>query len=229
MSGMLAHAINTTATTLVRINEVKITQFGTEARILGVNGLSACSVVAIVSPYAAIVAHIGPNILGSNDPRSFIQLAEHKMREAKQLYRDNNHLFPSSSTYIVCAMLNGVVLTAPEHIRIMHSSIKQLNLSSAQVYYEQPSEDAVNRGTSSGTVMVDGRGTTPKVYVEDRDVTSLPQRSPVWQYLTQQGVAQYYLMLGSSVLVTQSMPPINEYIWMAEGQRWTKWNGSSWT
>lgn len=51
--------------------------------------LHACSVIILASDYAAILAHIGPNELGSQDLQSFLGLANNKMSELEEIYRKN--------------------------------------------------------------------------------------------------------------------------------------------
>jgi hypothetical protein len=77
---------------------------------LGVRGLSACSVVSIFSPHAAIVAYIGPNEIGPTAPDSYIHLATHLMEEVMQLYSCYAAYFQEN---VKAPTVNGHVRTAP--------------------------------------------------------------------------------------------------------------------
>ena len=96
------------------INEVKFVKFEkmVPRRIvsLRVRGLSACSVIILVSDHAAIMAYVGPNIPGSSDEdtTSFRRLANNKIDELERLYRTNQRYFGDDShVYLIYATLGG--------------------------------------------------------------------------------------------------------------------------
>ncbi|KAI9710935.1 MAG: hypothetical protein M1820_002371 [Bogoriella megaspora] len=234
MSGLLSNALaeqnGEQNVELVNINEVKCTNFNSGPQVLGVRGLSACSVVAIVSPYAAIVAHIGPNVFGSFDPLSFIHLAQNKMDDVVQIYNNNwNFFLENVKTYVVCAMLHGNVQTAPEQVMIILESLKALGFSNAHLYYERAAETDINITTHLGTFFIDGRGPEPKAYVEDWDVTNAPVKSPFWQSVVNNAASQYQWTLDGMILTEQSNPPVHEPVWMGHIHGWMQWDGYQWT
>ena len=82
----LSQALQAEIVDLVGINQVKFLALpldlsgGRGAKTtLGVRGLGACSVIVITSQNGIIAAHVGPNVIGSDDPRSYITLAHHMM------------------------------------------------------------------------------------------------------------------------------------------------------
>ena len=184
--GLLSNTIAINQTKTVGINQCDWTIFSSRKyrKAIGVNGLSACSVIAIVSPYAAAVAHIGPDILGSCNPNSFIELAQSLTRNTVSICIANPALFPpESKTYIICATANNYILTAPEQMRAMYQGVMESPYSNVQWhYYEQSDPSRINHQTHLGTVFIDGRYGPPRVYVEDRDITNAPGYNPMWSY-----------------------------------------------
>ena len=72
-------------------------------------------VFAIVSPHAATIAHIGPNIHGSSDPGFVIELAQRLTRNVVSTCIENQSQFlPNSKTHIVCATVNNAIIAAPK-------------------------------------------------------------------------------------------------------------------
>ena len=88
---ILHQAIESSIARLVQINEVVFLPFADSTGLgtLGVRGLGACSVIIIASGRGAIVAHIGPNIVKSSDPRLYLNLATQKLDELGSLYRQH--------------------------------------------------------------------------------------------------------------------------------------------
>ena len=148
-------------------------------KILGVRGLSACSVVVLASQYGTIVAHIGLNILGSTDPRLFIDLAHRKMDEVARLYWENLHRFSrGTKTYLIFATFGGLP-TSKEQTDIFRQRLRALNLPiDRDMSYERPRAPRVNMQGADGTVLVDGREDSPVVYLEDRDITPRTVTAP---------------------------------------------------
>ncbi|KAJ8109990.1 hypothetical protein OPT61_g7045 [Boeremia exigua] len=228
--GLLAEAIEDGDTKTVAINKSDWTVFysGEYVKTIGVWGLSACSVFAIVSPHAAAIAHIGPNVLGSSSLTSFIELAKTLTDEVVQTCLDHPQLFPpESKTYIVCATLNNSVITAPEQLGIMYRGVQSLPHASVLWHYEQSTEATINNNTHLGTFFVDGRSGSPRVFVEDRDITEAPTTAPVWKIATVGGQMRYQLLISNVVIETLASPPVNQ--WISNGQKWVMWNGQSWT
>jgi hypothetical protein len=228
--GLLSEAIDEENTKTVAINETDWTLFysADHPKTIGVRGLSACSVFAIVSRYAAVVAHIGPNILGSTSLTSFIKLAEDLTNNTVRFCRDHPQLFPpESKIYVVCAIADNAVITAPEQLGVMYRGIKSLPHASVQWHYENSTEALINNQTHIGTVFIDGRSGPPRVYVEDRDITDVPENNPTWTTAVQDGQMQYRLTISNVVIESQINPPVNQ--WILSGQKWIMWDGASWT
>ena len=227
--GLLSEAIEEGTTKTVAINKSDWTVFYSDKHVktIGVRGLSACSVFAIVSPHAAVVAHIGPNIMGSTSPTSFIELAKDLTDKAVRTCLDHPHLFPpESKIYVVCATLDNNVITAPEQLRVMYRSVRSLPHASVQWHYERSTEALINNETHLGTFFVDGRSGSPRVYVEDRDITDVPENAPTWKVADESGQRRYQLLISNVVIESRTNPPVNQ--WILNGQKWILWNGHSW-
>jgi hypothetical protein len=224
--GLLSDADASGEAKRVGINQHDWTLFYSDdyPKAIGVGGLSACSVVAVVSPHAAAVAHIGPNEFDSIDPNSFIELAKRLTGDVVTTCTKNHTQFPvGSKIHIVCATINSDVITAPEQLKAMYQGLKALPHSNVQWHhYEQSSEALINNQTHLGTVFIDGRDGIPRVYVEDRDVTDAPGISLTWFYN-----GQYQLKFGTAILEETASPPLN--VWIRSGNKWIMWNGTIWT
>ncbi|GAB7366158.1 hypothetical protein MBLNU230_g7720t1 [Neophaeotheca triangularis] len=174
--GLLAQAMDRGLVELVGINEVKSLVFGTPVAgrpaSLGVSGLSACTVVVVVSDLAAVVAHIGPNILGSQDPNSFTLLAQEKMSEMERLYLQDQRLFSSSTNaYVIFATFRSTP-TSPEQATIFRQRLDALGLPIVRdVGYERSAQSLIDVNRAEGTVWVVKRNNTPMVYLEDQVIT----------------------------------------------------------
>jgi hypothetical protein len=224
--GLLSDAVDSDQAKTVGINQHDWTIFysNKHPKAIGVQGLSACSVIAIVSPHAAAVAHIGPNILGSPDSNSFIELAQNLTRHTVSICMANPTLFPTGSkTHIVCATVNNNTIVAPEQVRAMYQGAKTLPHSNVQWhYYDQSDPASINPQSRSGTVFVDGRQGTPRVYIEDREVTNTAGNSLMWIYNV-----RYQLKLGTVILEETTSPPL--HTWIHVKGRWSKWDGHNWS
>jgi hypothetical protein len=223
--GLLSDADASGEVKKVGINQHDWTLFYSDdyPKAIGVRGLSACSVIAVVSPYAAAVAHIGPNVFGSLDPNSLIEIAERLTKEVVTTCTANDTQFPvASKMHIVCATVNNNVITAPEQLKAMYQGLKALPHGNIQWHhYEQSSQVLIDNRTHLGTVFVDGRHGTPRVYVEDRDMTDTPGINLAWSYN-----GSYQLKLGTAILEDTAYPPLN--VWICSGNKWIMWNGAKW-
>lgn len=223
--GLLSDADASGEVKKVGINKHDWTLFYSDDHLkaIGVGGLSACSVIAVVSPHAAAVAHIGPNEFGSLDADSFIKLAERLTRDVVTTCTKNDMQFPVGKiTHIVCATINNNVITAPEQLKAMHQGLQALPHNNVRWHhYEQSSEVLIDNRTHLGTVFVDGRHGIPRVYVEDRDITDDPGISPMWIH---NGLYQF--KLGTHILDETVHPPPNT--WILSGNKWIMWNGTTW-
>ena len=228
--GYLARAVDARIVDIVEINEVKFLPFGSDIRTplktVGVRGLSACSVVVLASQYGAIVAHIGPNVLGSTDPRSFIILAHQKMDEVGRLYQQNRQRFPQGTkTYVIFATFGGTP-TSQEQTSIFRQRLQALNLPiDKDVSYERPQLSEVNNKRPEGTVWVDGRRDFPVVYLEDKVITpggvtssaagsstsTEDAHRPAWVLL--HGQSEYLLLRPDRTIVQRAtVPPPDQWI-----------------
>ncbi|KAF1841350.1 uncharacterized protein K460DRAFT_408819 [Cucurbitaria berberidis CBS 394.84] len=147
---------------------------------------------------------------------SFVKLAEELTNKAVRTCLDNPQLFPpESKTYIVCATLNNNVVTAPEQLRVI-----------VQWHYEWSNQALIDNDTHLGTVFIDGRSGSPRAYVEDRDITDVPENAPAWRVAVENGQTRYQLTISNVVIESQTNPPVNQ--WILNGQKWIMWNGHSW-
>ena len=170
---LLAQSLDIEIMDLVKTNEVKFMLFDKPVKGLGVRGLSACSVIILASHYAAVLAHIGPNELESQDPQSFLGLANNMMSEVEELYRKNQRYFGSSThAYLIFATCQSKP-TSPEQTAIYRDRLKGLGVPLVSDHtYECPPKDLVDDDRPEGTVCVVKRPyTRPIVYLEDRAVT----------------------------------------------------------
>lgn len=178
--GLLSQAINARVVDLVGINEVKFIKFDRPAHnkktTLGVKGLGACSVAAVVSEHGAIVAHIGPNILNSKEADSFVKLASNRMDVVEQLCKENKALFDGrSDAYVIYATFQNTP-TSPEQTAIFRNRLQGLGLPIVKdTSYERPQQASMSDERPEGTVWVVKRHDAPAtVYLEDRNITPRP-------------------------------------------------------
>jgi hypothetical protein len=84
----------------------------------------------------------------------------------------------------------------------MYQGAKTLPHSNVQWhYYDQSDPASINPQSRSGTVFVDGRQGTPRVYIEDREVTNTAGNSLMWIYNV-----RYQLKLGTVILEETNNP-----------------------
>lgn len=141
---------------------------------IGTDGLGSCSVVLLVSAFAAILGHVSPrpdnsNLAdadaGDNHIRSF-------MGNVVNYYNQCAAHFPaSSSSWVVCAVFGGAI-ALPDQQRIMEDYLRNagLNVDASQTYQVPYIAEHVDRGS----VFVDARGDRVRVYVENREIWSIP-------------------------------------------------------
>ncbi|KAK5150139.1 hypothetical protein LTS14_010402 [Recurvomyces mirabilis] len=174
---LLAQALGRGLVELVGINEVKFLLFDRPAEgrrvSLGVKGLSACSVVILASDHGAIMAHIGPNELGSRDPRSYLRLANEKMDELESIFRENQRYFGAGShAYLIFATFQDKPVS-PEQGDIFRARIQSLDVPLiSDRPYERSTSALIDDDRPEGTVwIVKRQDTRPTVYLEDRLVS----------------------------------------------------------
>lgn len=176
--GNLAQARDLTIVEYVGMGEIKLKAFNAKPVVgrrvsLGIEGLGACSVIILASDHAAIVAHIGPNRMGSLDLDSSERLARTKMNELERLYHDNQDLFgPGSHAYVVFSALGGVP-RLPEQTKIYRDRLSQLGIPIvADRAYETPEKAQITPDGYIGTLwVVKKQGDRwPTVYLQDQIV-----------------------------------------------------------
>lgn len=145
---------------------------------IGTDRLGSCSVILIVSPYAAIMGHISPRPHGSNpsDPNAGDNHVRSFMNQVTLYYHQSRQSFPTgSSSWVVCAVFGGAV-ALPDQQRIMEQGLRDIGLpvDTNQTYLVPFTTDNPDRGS----VFVDGREGIIRVYVEDRVVRTMTRGQP---------------------------------------------------
>lgn len=161
----------------VAMNGIGSVQFSSTTPCIGTDQLGSCSVVLIVSPYAAILGHVSPRLDGNNpNDATGDDHIESFMTRVTDVYRQSQSLFSAnSSSWVICAVFQGeIALESQQKIMEDRLSGVGLTVDKRQTYPVPSPDDHLNRGS----VFVDGRGNTVEVYVEDRLVRSLPRVQP---------------------------------------------------
>jgi hypothetical protein len=146
---------------------------------IGTDGLGGCSVVVIVSPFAAMLGHVSPRPIDS-DPDDTDVGDKHVrtfVRRVTNRYQQFQELFPAnSSCWVICAEAEGAV-ALPIQQKIIDRELRVLGLTvdTSQTYHVPYTPDYLDRGS----IFVDGTGHTIRVYVENRLVQSIPRHQPV--------------------------------------------------
>lgn len=156
---------------LVDMDVVKVLPFGTSGpKCLGANDLSSCTVVAIVSRAGAILAHIAPR-QPDGDPyeASGDDHAVMMMDCMKSALKQHQNRFHDQGAYsiVIYGVYQGAV-ALEDQVGIISRRLASWGLPPRYVGYEVL--PASQRGPAGGTVLVDGRGSRPVVWVEDRRV-----------------------------------------------------------
>ncbi|RYN85193.1 hypothetical protein AA0119_g13315 [Alternaria tenuissima] len=151
--------------------------FFSQTSSIGTDGLGSCSVVLIVSPYAAILGHVAPqpDNADGNDPYAGDNHVRHFMDRLTKYYVQCQNFFPNSPySWVVCAVFgNSVAL--PDQQNIMETTLRAVNLNvdTSKTYPVPTLRDHPDRGS----VFVDARGSTIQVYVEGSVVKEIPKVS----------------------------------------------------
>lgn len=156
----------------VLMDQVRLAPFGPgQYNGIYTEGLNACTVVTIVSPSAAILAHISPRPnLTQTGAHVGVDNCTSKMNQVIALYQQNVHLFPPGrTTWVISAMYEGQP-ALPEHRRIIEQKLQQAGLAYTNAMY-LVLEAHEARGVEKGTVCVDASNAgEPYVFVEGRRV-----------------------------------------------------------
>ncbi|KZF20701.1 hypothetical protein L228DRAFT_284646 [Xylona heveae TC161] len=178
--GLLAQSEASGRIRLVAMDDVQFAAFSQQLSAIGTRDLAGCSVVAITSPYGAILAHIPPVPYATQDPYAGDRHVQEMMIRVQSLYTQHRSYFPAANTFVVCAVYEGEV-ALPDQKRIIETHVQQMGLTFRPVHYVTP-RNPLNPG--HGTVLVDAvnvSGQMPAVYIEDRPVPDHQQPSEwVW-------------------------------------------------
>ncbi|KAF1948316.1 hypothetical protein CC80DRAFT_317666 [Byssothecium circinans] len=123
-------AVEGVLATAVPMNGLNCVVFS-QTPCIGTDGLGSCSVVLIVSPFAAILAHIPPrpDDADANDPEAGDKYVRSFMERVTTYYRQCQAHFPAnSSSWVVCAVFGGAV-ALPNQQKIMRRALWDVGLT----------------------------------------------------------------------------------------------------
>ena len=162
--------LNKARTREVKMDEVIFQPFDGSITAIGTGDLRSCSVVLIASRLGAILAHISPG--GDAYTSRMMDGFASKFQENKKVY------FPSSNeTWVVMGMIdtNGQLeMPLEDQKRIIDTRLMNMGLGDGKIAtYKFKLRPAVSSPSfpGKGTVFVDGKGSKPIVYVEDKVVS----------------------------------------------------------
>ncbi|KAM0280820.1 hypothetical protein ACHAQH_003850 [Verticillium albo-atrum] len=162
-------------THLVDMHETAFVPFDVHQAV-GTAGLGSCSVVAIASDRAVILAHIPPlPDMHSQQPGAGDANVRQMMRRVERLYQDNRRFFDNAEGRVTCAIYAGEV-ALPDQVAIMQEQLRCLGFEPSTDYYQVPGDASVGRGTVVIVAPPHHQGQV-RVYVEDSLVSS-PGSSP---------------------------------------------------
>lgn len=154
---------------VVGMDQVGFLRFKTNGKYcLGTANLNSCTAVTIVSRNAAVLAHIAPRPSSENkDEATGDNYVKAKMKEVTSLLEKHQSDFNNQAPggVVVYAVYNGKV-ALEDQIKIIGAHLKALKLPVKTVPYKVL-EAGDSRSPGKGTVLVDARGKTPAVWVED--------------------------------------------------------------
>lgn len=183
----------TSAVEFVGINKIKtvdLTSLDAKPSSIAVCGLGACTVLAIVSSMAIVVANIGPDALPSHersDPRSYIQLASDMFAWVERDYRQYGTLFDEGTTAYLIYNTCHRVISCPEQITVLRDGLDRIGLHVKEHGYETSHQDLIRGDSLHGSMWIDTSGMIPGVFLEGRQVTSSP-----WLIVEHDGTPSLY-------------------------------------
>lgn len=160
-------------TVLVQQNEVKIAFWKPrgQTKWLATEGLNGCTGVAIISPYAGILAHISPvpsmasSSTGRNDPGQENLFA--KLQLVISLYNTYKPFFTSSEGYIVAAVFRGTH-ALPQAIQTARAVLGRIGVQPAVHNYDVLAPGTTRASGQTSIVIEAGAlGAMPKIFVND--------------------------------------------------------------
>ncbi|KAB8212692.1 hypothetical protein BDV35DRAFT_161476 [Aspergillus flavus] len=158
----------------VHMNKAGFVSFadGQLKRSIGTRNLNSCTAVAFVSRKGAILTHISPLPGPTNDPDAGEKHVREKMTEFLDLYvaKKDFRLGPDvKKSGVFCGIYMGQV-ALPDQVKFIESILlENLEDNPRPKVIPYPINIGGHSRAAGGTVFIDGRHPTPKVYVEDKD------------------------------------------------------------
>ncbi|KAJ5654788.1 hypothetical protein N7490_001791 [Penicillium lividum] len=147
----------------VPMNAVRFMAFQPGQNCLITEGLNSCSAVAIVSPRAAILAHIAPRLPGSTSPHAGDENMHARMNEVAALFTRFASYFQGNHVWVVYAVV-GNYIALPDQKAIIDQTLQTLSLSFTNWPYTVV--PGLYRPPGHGTVVIDARSGIPEVYID---------------------------------------------------------------
>jgi hypothetical protein len=168
MTGSRFHAaLQAHQTYEVGMNEVRFCPFPPHGiRAIGTQNLNACTAVAVISPYGAILAP--PQPYPTSDPHIGQLNVRAKMMEVINYYHQNQALFPPQSSSLVVGAIFAGEPALPDHLHMVPGILNQYGLVANLAYYHVTGGE--HPTSAQGTLFTDARQGLPLVYVEDRHI-----------------------------------------------------------
>ncbi|KAK1061027.1 hypothetical protein LTR74_011368 [Friedmanniomyces endolithicus] len=152
-------------TVLVYMNEVKLCRWAPDRRFLATEGLNSCTVVAIYSQHAGILAHIAPRTETATGDENVLDLRQQLVRQYQTCQLSG--LFPRSTSIVLAAVYRGAVALPDTVITIR----RILNMLGLRVVYREYRVREFGQARAEGetTFIMACRqaGQVPEVYVND--------------------------------------------------------------
>lgn len=162
-------AIDDGQTHEVGMNQAQLVIFGkSNIKAIGTQHLNGCTAVAVVSPFAAILAHILPQPYPTTDSSVATRNLQARMTEVLTLYQQNRAYFPQDSTSLVVGARFGGVTALPDQLDMINHLLRENGLTVFQKEYNVT--EGRHKTAAQGTVFIDARSGTPVVYVEDQHI-----------------------------------------------------------
>ncbi|GKZ37206.1 hypothetical protein AbraIFM66950_008663 [Aspergillus brasiliensis] len=158
----------------VHMNKADFVSFadGQLKRSIGTRNLNSCTAVALVSKKGAMLAHITPLPGPTNDPDAGENHVRERMTEFLDLYvaQKDFRLSPDvKKSGVVCGIYMGQVALPDQVIFIESVLLENLEDNPRPKLIPYSIDLGGHSRAAEGTVFIDGRHPTPKVYVEDED------------------------------------------------------------
>jgi len=210
----------------IRMNTFDIAFFSQTPFSIGTDGLGSCSVVLIVSPYAALLGHVSPlpDNANPNDPFAGDNHVRSFMDRLMQYYLQYQQYFPKSPhSWVVCAVHHDRV-ALPDQQRIMETKLRDVGLN-VDISRTYPVSTLIDH-LDGGSVFVDAGGSTVQVYVEGTVIQEIPKAST-------STASQSYTPTPSTTTAPQSQQQSqhtqqtsSEWTWSTEHEAYYKWVGT---